>query len=392
MALTVDYSTAAPWLITVAKSDLTLVTGTQYKLTVDDFWFLLRDFSDNQTPIARPPLYSRIPATSSTPSITTIDLNYYRIEFEDGLYSVNIINGNTNIREAEVKNQVSVNTNNTTGFIDPVFLQTSTFIGKQGLGIAISQATGTDSSAYPAGVRDVPCKTEDNMNNIALLRGFNNVYVLDSISLTGNHSANPYIFFGDNPQTVNVNCELSSDVSNCKFQDCYVTGQLGVSGGNTMWECIVGDVTNVNGFVYKSALIGSLTISGNTNIEDCFIASEAPNQEVTVDFDGLAKTVILADWSAGRIRPINMVTGSFLGVSGTGGAVITDASSTGGTIVYAGAIRCDETHAANLDLLKDSTMAKGVWDKSKSIFTDTSTMGGYIARQLLTLRNFLGNK
>lgn len=391
MALSVDYS-VTPFLITIPKSDLTLVTGTKYQLTVDEFWLLLSDYTDDENTMAQPVLYSRIPATSSTPSITQINLTHYALEFEDGLYSVNIINGNTNIREAEVKNQVSVNTNNTTGFIDPVFLQTSTFVGKQGLGISVSPIMGLDSSSYPAGVRDTPCKTEANVNSIASVRGFNNVYVLDSINLSADHSANAHIFFGDNPQTINVNCELSSDVSNCKFQDCYVTGQLGVSGGNTIWECIVGDATNVNGFVYKSALLGSLTISGNTNIEDCFIASEAPDQEIDVDFDGLAKTVIIADWSAGRIRPINMVTGSFLGVSGTGGAVITDASTTGGTIVYAGAIRCDETHAANLDLLKDSTIAKGVWDKSKSIFTDTSTMGGYIARQLLTLRNFLGNK
>lgn len=116
MALSVDYSTAPPWLITVPKSDLTLITGTQYQLTVDDYWILLRDYTDNEVTMARPVLYSRIPATPSTPSITDIDLNYYRIEFEPDLYSVNIINGNTNIRDGEVKNITSVNTNNTTGY------------------------------------------------------------------------------------------------------------------------------------------------------------------------------------------------------------------------------------------------------------------------------------
>jgi len=116
MALTVDYS-VTPFLITIPQSDLTLDTGTRYTLTVDEFWLLLRDFTDNQNAMPHPKLYFRIPATSSTPSITTINETYYALQFEDGMYSVNIINGNTNIREVEVKNQVSVNTNNTTGFV-----------------------------------------------------------------------------------------------------------------------------------------------------------------------------------------------------------------------------------------------------------------------------------
>jgi hypothetical protein len=117
MALTVDYS-VTPFLITIPQADLTLESGTRYTLTVDEFWLLLRDFTDNETTMAQPKLYSRIPATPSTPSITTIDETYYALEFEDGLYSVNIIGGNTNIREVEAKNQVSVNTNNVAGAIE----------------------------------------------------------------------------------------------------------------------------------------------------------------------------------------------------------------------------------------------------------------------------------
>lgn len=124
MALTVDYS-SAPYLITVPKSDLTLIEGTKYQIDVDELWLLLADFSDNPNTMPHPVLYHRVPATSTTPSITEIDLDYYRIQFENGLYSVNIVNGNTNVREAEIKNQVSVNTNNTAGFIDPTSLELS---------------------------------------------------------------------------------------------------------------------------------------------------------------------------------------------------------------------------------------------------------------------------
>jgi hypothetical protein len=118
MAITVDYNNTPKWLITIPKSDLTLDTGTKYTLTVDTFWQLLRDYADSEEGIVNPIIYTRIAATASTPSITNINLDYYSLQFEDVLYSVNIIDGNTNIRDAEVKNKVSVNTNNTAGFVD----------------------------------------------------------------------------------------------------------------------------------------------------------------------------------------------------------------------------------------------------------------------------------
>lgn len=117
MAISVDY-TVTPWLITIPLSDLTLDSGTKYKLTADDFWKLLREYSYSPEGVISPIIYTRIAATAATPSITEINEDYYALQFEDGAYSVNIINGNTNIRDVEVKNQVSVNTNNNTGFVD----------------------------------------------------------------------------------------------------------------------------------------------------------------------------------------------------------------------------------------------------------------------------------
>lgn len=115
MSLSVDYS-VTPFVITIPKSDLTLITGDKYQMTVDEYWYLLRDYTDNEGTMAQPILYSRIPATSSTPSITNINEAYYVLRFEPGLYSVRIINGNTNIRDVEVINTVSVHTDSTTGF------------------------------------------------------------------------------------------------------------------------------------------------------------------------------------------------------------------------------------------------------------------------------------
>ena len=106
-------------VITVPKSDLTLVSGTKYSLTVL-YWFqLLRELNGTVEGVAETigaPIYNNTSPTPATPRIIDV-INGYTIQFEDGLYSVDIIEGNTNLRDVEIKNSVSVGTNNTTGFV-----------------------------------------------------------------------------------------------------------------------------------------------------------------------------------------------------------------------------------------------------------------------------------
>ena len=109
--LTVNWSTN---VITVPLSDLTLVSGTNYQLTVDFWWQLIRDKNDDADATPYSGLYNNIPPTSSTPRIVEV-LSPYTVTFENGNYSVNVIGGNTNLRDVVNKNNVSVNTNNTTG-------------------------------------------------------------------------------------------------------------------------------------------------------------------------------------------------------------------------------------------------------------------------------------
>lgn len=362
MAISVDWS-VTPFLITIPQSDLTLDTGTKYNLDVDVFWQLLRDFADSEEGMAQPVIYTRIPATSSTPSITEINDDYYQLQFEDGLYSVNIINGNTNIREVEVKNQVSVNTNNTTGFIDPEFLQLSTFTGKQGVGVHLDplNASGNaiDETEYPAGIRKVPCLTEDNFETIANENGFRNIYVLSSMTLNNDHSGENHVFIGDSPQNVVITVDAGSDLSDSKFQDCYITGKLGPTGGNIIWECVVGSITNANGFIYQSTIEGPIVVSDNLSIERCWVAPSATNQEFELDFNNLAKTVLISSWNGGRIVVKNMVSGSIMHAHSVGGKVTIDASCTGGTArIYGGFEIVDN---GSLDALDNDTIPRLNW-------------------------------
>lgn len=117
MPLSCDWD-SSPRRITVPKSELTLIGGVSYQITVDYWWELLRELNGSVEGMAETvhhPIYVNIPPTSSTPRIVSVDETRYEVLVEDGLYSLEIVDGNTNWRDVEVKNQVSIGTNNVSG-------------------------------------------------------------------------------------------------------------------------------------------------------------------------------------------------------------------------------------------------------------------------------------
>ena len=145
MAITVDYS-QTPYLITIPLSDLTHVTGHKYQITADYLWQILREYADEDEAIPYPIIYTNIAPTASTPRIIEINEDYYAAQFEEAspLYFVDIVNGNSNWRDVEVKNQISVGTNNTTGFINPTFLEAGLFNNE----VSIDTVNGVAGTTY----------------------------------------------------------------------------------------------------------------------------------------------------------------------------------------------------------------------------------------------------
>lgn len=330
MAVTVDYSTAAPWLITVPKADLTLDTGTQYTLTVDGFWLLLRDFSDNQTPIAKPVLYSRIPATSSTPSITTIDLSYYQIQFEDGLYSVNIISGNTNIREAEVKNQVSVNTNNTTGFIDPTYLEFGTFDGF----INVDETNGTTGQLYPQGTPAAPMSSWVDAEAVSDSIGLRAFLIYGAANLTGAELdfSDGHMFKGFSSVSSILTIDASVNVATCEFDNLTIDGTL--DGNSVFQSCVVGNINYINGFIDHCVLNGTITLGGNANasLHDCW--QQVGGVVPVIDMGGSGQQLSVAGFQ-GKLKLINC-SGAGQTIIECSGEVELDISITSGTFTIYG--------------------------------------------------------
>jgi len=372
MSITVNYA-LTPWLITVPKSDLTLESGTKYKLDVDVFWGLLRDYADSPESMPNPIIYTRIPATTSTPSITNVNLDYYQIQFEDGAYSVNIINGNTNIREAEVKNAVSVNTNNTTGFIDAEFLEHSTFGG--GVSVNPLSPFAVSGTKYPAGTPAAPCFTFAAADTIADARGFNKFFVGSDMTLTSLDFSDGHIFEGENAVAVTLTIETGANVTGCEFKNLTITGVL--DGSNIIRECSVLTLSYVQGFMFECAISDKITLIGGNQatITDCFsgVAGGGGGQTAEIDCGG-SGSLALRGFSGG-INLSNYTGSGAISMDMASGRVIVESTVTAPEDIYIRGIADVTDNNGGSGGVNDLTVNKKLAEVhgqvQRSIFIDT---------------------
>lgn len=111
MAISIDYTTR---IISIPKADLVLVQSTPseiYELDIDDFRLKLKDIEDNVGGIAF--VDTHFSSTAVTVDGAVVSrvfeiINGYRIMFEDGNYTVNLVGASTNIAEVINSNQVKV--------------------------------------------------------------------------------------------------------------------------------------------------------------------------------------------------------------------------------------------------------------------------------------------
>jgi len=123
-------------VITIPKADTVFVSDPPdvRSLNVNTLWANLIDIQDDEAGI------SFLDIVRNTPPLTVAGvtlarvveiINGYTITFENGPWAVNIIGGNSNLADVVNKNQVSVNTGNSAGFI-------------QGAGSGLTAAQATD--------------------------------------------------------------------------------------------------------------------------------------------------------------------------------------------------------------------------------------------------------
>lgn len=125
MAITIDYSDGVTpeYVIQIPRADMTLVQASPEirELNINDFRLELADLGDDLDGIHfSTSFFHTPPLTVSGVTLARVVeiLTPFVIEFEDGLYNVNVVGGNSNISDRTLKNQVGVNTANSAGLTD----------------------------------------------------------------------------------------------------------------------------------------------------------------------------------------------------------------------------------------------------------------------------------
>lgn len=331
MAITIDWTTGPPYLITIPQSDLVFVSGTEYSITVDSLWQLLRDFADSEEGAARINTYRRTAATASTPAITEINDPTYSAQFEDGAYSVEIIDGNSNFRDVEVKNTVSVGTNNTTGFINPTFLELGLFSGVVSVNTVSGGYSGTGKNAAGdvIGTRTAPSDNMADALTIATDRGLAVFHFLDDVAITTGDFSAGYQFQADR-LAVTVTISAAADVSNCSFTNCTVIGEL--DGLNRIFNAEVGAVTAVSGEIFQSGLLSTVEINGKCSMFQNFSDVEGLGYP---SITGIGSNIVVCRDHRGSIGLAGM-TGGDHSIGVYGGRLVLEATCTGGTVYARG--------------------------------------------------------
>lgn len=123
MAITINYITNE---ILVTRADTTFVqndpvTGREIReLNMDTFRLAVGDIQDNENDVWAPTAIQNTEAQDLGGFVlgrSVIVLDPYFVTFEDGLYQVNLVGGNTNLKSRTTVNSVSVNPDNSAGLV-----------------------------------------------------------------------------------------------------------------------------------------------------------------------------------------------------------------------------------------------------------------------------------
>lgn len=355
MAITIDYSDPTQFVINVPKADMTLIASSPTEirqLNINDFRQTLNDLMDDEIGIPFPTNHVHTPpltvAAVTLARVVQI-LSPYVIEFEDGLYNVNIVGGNSNIADVVVKNQVGVNTANSAGLQDPFALQAAAF----GPGEVSISASGSAGTTFPRGTRSFPVDNVSDAIAICEERGIRTIRVLDNFTLGDGDFSDGYNFIGDNPNVL-LTLNAAPDVQNCEFRNMTVQGDL--DGANTLRECALLNINYFNGFIFQCGLGGTITLSGTaTAVILQSFSLIAGSSTPFIDLGGVQTTpLVIRDWQGG-IELINR----------TGGSAATSVDLSSGTLKFSATITTGDFIVRGLgDVVDNSTGTTTVDDRT----------------------------
>jgi hypothetical protein len=341
MAVTIAWGTK---IITVTREETAYMTNIQmapvevWQLDLNPFRLKLKDLEDDEEGMAHVDTHrhnTEVTLSGLTYARVVEIINGYTVEFEDDQYTVNCTGANHNLADVKVANQVSLIVNNAAGLIGNAQIEYASFNG--GVSVDTLNATGRAASGtlFPAGTNQQPCDNLVDALLVASVRGFKKLYLESDLDVDYAADLDGFIIEGNNHVGTTLEIDTSASVDNLKVLNCTIDNTT-LDGDVNIENCIIIDVTYVNGFIHDSGLKGTITLGGSREsvLESCFTVDQ--DNPPTIDMGGSGNDLAMPNYS-GMVTITNLTSASEeVGVGLNAGLVTLDSSITAGTIIVAG--------------------------------------------------------
>jgi len=332
MNISMDWGTLN---INVPKDEMLLIQSVPVEirqLDLTDFRYAMHDKQDDEAGMAYMHMHEHNPPVTvagvTLAQVVTI-VNNYTVTFEDGLYNVNIVGGNSNVADKVVKNQVGVNTSNSAGLQDSTSLQAASFGGH----VTVDNNNGFSGTVFPIGTNRYPCLTLQDAITIANREGIDEILFKSPYGLGIGDDVSGFYLRGVSHAIAQITIEPGATCHNTIFTTFQISGTL--DDDCEIHDSIIGDIDYFNGFIFHSAFDGTINLSGDKDASFTNCKMHDINNIPIINAGGTGQDLIMTEWSG--ILNIQNITGeSKIGIGCSAGSIVIEDTCVNGTISTSG--------------------------------------------------------
>ena len=391
--LSVDWEQKIVFVPQIFMTLIQSVPSIIYELDLNLFRLAIADIQDDAVGMPFDTIISHSPPVDigGVTLARVVELiNGYTVTFENKQYAVNLTGANTNLGDLVNVNLVSVRTSNSAGLVTSAAIE----FGEYGGGVHIDETLPTSGTAYPIGTLRSPVGNLTDALQIATSRGFDKIFAVGNLTLDTGDWTQGFKFYGQSPAVSTITIDPGAIMDNCEILDAYITGTLDTN--NIVRECIVGPLTSLDGYISRSAIVGPIALGGNlqTTLLECFsnVAGGAATPIISI---GTGSALAVRAYSGGL--ELQDKTGTDpCSVDVNSGQIVVDSTCVAGTITLRGVGKVTDNSGVGCtvidEMINAANTSNAVWTTATADYTDTDTMGGFMAEAVLTVQKFLGLK
>lgn len=235
-----------------------------------------------------------------------------------------------------------------------------------GGGINVDVINGVAGNKYPIGNVENPVDNLVDAIIIANEKGFKTLFIKESMIIGSGQILTNFTLEGRSQVDTKVTVLDSAVCYGITIINCTVTGIL--DGGTNLRNCIVYDVTYVNGHINHSGLYGYITLDGNQDavFADCYTVDQ--DNPVVIDMGGLGQSLAMPNYSGLATIKNLSDSNSEIGIGLNAGMIILDETVVSGTSIISGVGMLTDNSGGgcivNTDgLMSKATISRAVYDE-----------------------------